>query len=231
MGEIGIGDYETFRKKYFGNFCNDENIKETFIDKSVRLSTPNYESDVDNEINSIEKYFDVYNQYSGEKLYIRLSYFLVFIITKNIKSIKDNLMEVFDAYSKYYNLPTDFDHHVDYEFVYPNYNNMEYEVDDYFDKIIESQIVTGEDCSELREILNNVINKFFNDKNEYSDEHTYIKLANRSIDCNDGTITITYKNKDTGKTYTGKIKVENLPSYVTNHKLFETIFRFKKNIL
>jgi hypothetical protein len=57
-----------------------------------------------------------------------------------------------------------------------------------------------------------------------------VNIESMDIDCGDGSVHITYFNKDTGKRYNGKVKVDNLPSYVTNYQLFENLITFKKNI-
>jgi hypothetical protein len=58
-----------------------------------------------------------------------------------------------------------------------------------------------------------------------------VKILNSQVDCEDGSIEIEYKNKDTGKKYTGSVKIDNLVSYLTNYQLFENYISFKKNIL
>ena len=233
ISEMGIGDYPSFKNRFFENFYHDEKIKEEFLYRCVNLTYSNYDNNVDIEIADIEKYIKVTNLFNGYKVIINTLGFIEFLLIKNINSIHDNLNEVLDEYCKHFNLPTEYEFFYDYKIIYPTYSDVQLssKVDDYFSELFENSVDMGDKCGDLRDILNNVINKFFKGGNDYSDEHTYIKLDNRNIDCVNGTIMVTYKNKDTGENYNGKIKVENLPSYVNNYKLFETIFRFKKNII
>lgn len=79
-----------------------------------------------------------------------------------------------------------------------------------------------EKCEDQKEFLVNIMKKYFDGSFELDNENVRIKINSRGkIDCENGTINITHLNKKTGKENTGNIKVENLPTYVTNLQLFE----------
>jgi len=64
-----------------------------------------------------------------------------------------------------------------------------------------------------------------------------ISLKSNEIDCNTGMVKVEYDNLDTGETFGGwrdkndGVKIDNLVSLMTNYKLFESIIKFKKNII
>lgn len=232
LRNIGIDNYETFKHGYFENFYNDDEIKSEFIHAWAILTAPNYEAHIETEINKIEKYISFDSTGHGDIIMIPAVHFIEYILTKNIHKINNNLDDILDDYCEYFHLPTEFYYDADYDYVYPTYENlkMRHEIDAYFDKILENP-ETGKACAGLRQTLNDVIKRIFKGNTRYSNEHVEIYLKNTNINCVDGTIGIRFTNKDTGKTFDGDVKVENLASYATNYKLFEMIFTFKKNIL
>ena len=65
---------------------------------------------------------------------------------------------------------------------------------------------------------------------EFENELVKIKLYPNKINQNKKTIFIDLTNKETGKTISGSVDIESLPTHFKNYKLFEALNRFKKLI-
>jgi hypothetical protein len=99
----------------------------------------------------------------------------------------------------------------------------------YFKKLFDDFEGTQE-CTQLRLQLSNIIQKLFKGSTEFENDKVRVEIPNLSIDCENQSVNIKFWNKETDKRYEGAVKVENLPSYVTNYKLFESIVDFKRFI-
>ena len=225
----GINNFEKFKLLYYENFYNDNDIQRKYIDESADLSDANYTSNINEMINDVEKYisFDQ-NYYRGPDVEVPIFMFIEFIVKNNITTITD-VGEILENYLNDNNVSSDYDSLYDYDREYADYSKLKNEVDDYFDKIFDSDN-SDEGCGILRQKFNDIIVRIFKDSYTFENEHVYIDIPKPTIDCEDESVYITYKNKDTGKSYKGNVKIDNLASYATNYKLFESYISFKKII-
>jgi len=229
---LGIINYEQLYEHYIDSFY--EVVKDDFSSAYASINAPNYESRIDESINEIQKYITITQDYSSYTVRVNLLYFVKFLIRDEITKIDNNTNQIIDDYISMYPIQTEYEYVYDYDVEYPKYdenNDITKAVDNFFDSIIDDDEEKNKGCLELRKKLNDVINNIFKGKNILDNEYVHIELPNYKIDCNDGSIIIKYLNKETNKKYEGKIKVDNLASYATNYKLFETYITYKKNIL
>ncbi len=229
---LGTLSVEQFEEEYYVNFIENSDIKSIFINKFSDKNSSTYDSACQIEISEIENFisFDYGNRYN-RVVYINLFYFLLYLMKHGITKINNNLIDVLENYIEEYSVPTSYDEDLLYSmnWVYPEYEDVQSDFEDYFDKLYED-INSLPECVRLRNVLNDVISKIFNGSMEFDNEVVYIKINSLQIDCDNGTINITYFNKKTNKKFSGKVKVDSLSSYATNYKLFETIIRFKEYI-
>lgn len=225
----GINNFEKFKLLYYENFYNDNDIQRKYIDESADLSDANYTSNINEMINDVEKYisFDQ-NYYRGPDVEVPIFMFIEFIVKNNITTITD-VGEILENYLNDNNVSSDYDSLYDYDREYADYSKLKNEVDDYFDKIFDSDN-SDEGCGILRQKFNDIIVRVFKDSYTFENEHVYIDIPKPIIDCENESVYITYKNKDTSKSYKGNVKIDNLASYATNYKLFESYISFKKII-
>lgn len=225
----GVINYEKFKFMYFENFCNDDKIQRDYIDKATDLSNAGYETNINEMINDIEKFISVdrYN-YRGVDFEIPIFRFIEYIVKNNITQISD-VAEILEEYCNDNGVNSSYDGIYDYDREFPNYEKFKSEVDDYFEKVFDSDD-SGDNCSELRQKFNDIIDRVFKGSYTFENEHVHIDIPKPSIDCENESVYIIYRNKDTSKSYTGNVKIDNLASYATNYKLFESFISFKKII-
>ena len=196
------------------------------------MSSNNYEAEAQKEIDEIEKYITVNQTYSKYEVYVTSLYFIQFIIKHEIVKI-DKIFDVFDDFINEYDVQTEYQGIYEYDREYPVYNeNSRFTsvINDYFEKIYDAA-EKGNDCAEYRKTLNDVMHRIFKDSTYYENEHVILSIQNLGIDCENGTVSVKYTNKDTGQKYDGNVKVDNLASYALNYKLFESYISFRKNII
>lgn len=224
-----ISNYEQFKNTYFENFYNNDKIQREYIDKYADLSNGNYDANINEMINDIEKFISVDRyHYRGTDIEIPIFRFIEYIAKNNITTISD-VADTLKDYCYDNNVNDSYDGIYDYEKEPPTYEKLKYEIDKYFDDLfdIENENVV---CQELRQKLNQIISQVFKGSDTFSNEHVYIKIPKRNIDCENQTVDIVYRNKNTGNSYNGAVKIDNLASYATNYKLFESYISFKKII-
>lgn len=233
--ELGAINYEYFKKDYFEMFYKNEKIKQLFIEESVSLSVDEYENIIEEHINDIEKYikFGGGGYYGGLEVEINVVNFLQFIVKENITTINDNLFEsIIESFIDDNDIPKSSDDYPEDIYNYGEYagwDKMEFGIEKFFEELIDDGEVTKE-CLGVRQKFNDVYSKIFKNNNFFENEHVRIKILSR-VDCSTGSVEIDFRNKDTGKSYKGDVKVENLASYATNYQLFESFIKFKKNVL
>jgi hypothetical protein len=145
---------------------------------------------------------------------------------------------VLDEYVSYCGHDGDYERTYDYNITYPKYENnyLSSKTDKYFDSLFDDAENSGE-CIQLRKKFNEILEKYFKGSTTYQNEHIRVRLKSNEIDCNTGMVKVEYDNLDTGETFGGwnskndSVKIDNLVSLMTNYKLFESIIKFKKNIL
>lgn len=230
--KLSILNFETFKIQHFEGFFNEENIREKYIGEVANMSSDNYDAEAQKQINEIERYITINQNYNRYEVYVTSLYFIQFIIKHEIVRI-DKIFDVFDDFINEYNIQTEYEGIYDYDREYPEYNvNVGFTsvVDDYFEKIYDAA-EKGHDCAEYRRTLNDVVHRIFKDSTYYENEHVILIIQNLGIDCENGTVSVKYTNKDTLKKYEGNVKVDNLASYALNYKLFESYISFRKNII
>ena len=230
---LGIKNYEIFQKNYFDNFLHNEKIKDSFIESITDLSREGYENENDKEADDIEKYIEFGND---DRYSVSVVYFVQFLITKGIVNIIEDtysVQDVMNMYIDFYNITREIDEPIyNFNMNYPKYDDdssFSKELESYFESLL-SDSEGAENCVELRKKLNTIVHDLFKGQDRFENDHVMVNIESMDIDCGDGSVHITYFNKDTGKRYNGKVKVDNLPSYVTNYQLFENLITFKKNI-
>jgi hypothetical protein len=238
--KVGIQNYETFKKYYFDNYVNNEKVKEALIEDITDLSSESYERYFEEEVKNIESFIE----FNSSTMDIDISRFVVTLLKHDIKSIGENgisLWDCIDLYISDNNLPTEYEGYYNYEMTYPvygEYNEITKVTENYLEEVLDED--DSEDCRKYRDMLDTVVSKFFKKVNYgffvYEDDNIMVMLKSLQIDCSEGTVSVVYQNKQTGKTYGANntpdgVKVENLVSLVNNYKLFESIINFKKNII
>lgn len=238
--KVGIFNYEQLEKMFLDRFLKNEKVLESFTDRTVSLTSPNYDSALTDHINDIKKYIDFDDAYRRKKITLNFVYFIVFLIKSNVTKIDENLSEIIDNYINFYNIETEYEGINDFEYDYPDYGDPDfaYVIDDFFynlgeedDEDDEDREEFREECERLRTKLTYVLSRLFNNSSKFENEHTFVSVDLLTVSCRDKSVNIEFKNKDTGKTYKGPVKIDNLSNYVTNYQLFENLITFKKNIL
>jgi hypothetical protein len=227
---LGYLNYEQFKADQYDNFVESDSLWDDYSSLFVNKNYGFYEDAVQLEVDAIEKYVDFDDRYREEKIIIRIPYFLLFLIKKGYTSINgtNELMEdVLNDYVSYYNVDNDYEGIWDYQQENVTYDEMKTFIENYFEEIMENSEGVNR-CSELRVILNNTIQNVFKGKTNIDNDEFRIIIPSLKIDCEKESINITYYNKKTGERFDGPVKVENLSSYGTNYKLFESIFSFKR---
>ena len=224
--ELRVINYEQLERLYYEDFKTDENLFYNFADKASDLSAANYQAAYTDMAEDIERYVDF--GYRGT-ISVSIGEFIKFLLQQDYKTIQNNLIEVLDEYVEFCGIYTEYEY-AEFDYVYPTYEQMEDKIDDYFNKVIESYSA-GEECPELRRKLFDIMDHFkFNDDHEYSNERVSVEIDLKSFDCEDQTIHMTYRNKETGKLEDGSVKIDNLANYLNNYSLFENYIKFKKII-
>ena len=236
----GISNYKIFKKYYLDNYVNNEKIKEALIEDVSDLSSESYESYFVGEVTRIKSFI----QFTNNTIDINIPKFIKTLLTHNIRSIDSEgtpLWNSIDLFISDNSLPMEYEGHYNYDMTYPEfgqYNEITKVTENYFEKILYDE--NNELCRKYRDMLDSVVDKLFKKDNfghySYEDENISVMLKSLDVDCSDGTVSVIYQNKQTGKTYgtnntPDKVKIENLSSLVTNYKLFEQVISFKKNII
>jgi hypothetical protein len=223
--ELGTPLYQNFHDSYFQMFIEDDSIQNEYLESITRKSYESYENDIQEEINNIKKYITINNN----EVSVKTTQFINFLTKNNITHIKNNLVTTLNQYideSKV--ISGEFEYYYNYDVEYPTYKDMETVVERFFNDLI-SDMENTKQCLEYRELFNDIFSRIFKNNTEYENEHVYIKIVDTRVNCEDGTVSIIYKNKDKKKEYNGNVKVKNLPVYATNYELFENYMRFIKN--
>jgi hypothetical protein len=237
---FSISNFEQFIKKFYSTYISKNDILDAFWSDIADLSYESYENGNTVIVDEIKKDIDISQQYRGFDINLGLVKFVKFILKKGYEEFDNDksLVEVLGDFVDYCGHDGEFERIYDYVITYPKYgdsNDLTRQTDKFFEYILEDVERSG-NCMELRETLNQIIQKYFNNYSKiYENEHIKIKLKSTEIDCDTGMIKIEYTNKDTGEKFGGwnepdGVKVENLVSLLTNYKLFESIIRFKKNL-
>ena len=228
---LGSFNYEQFKKDYFKMFYESEKIQQEFLDQSTRLNQESYEAEAQRSVNEIEKYIKIDTAYRNTNVELNIVYFIQFLVKNNITKFDsegDDLLNAIENYISEYRVATEYEYY-GYDGYTAGWNEMQSEIDDFFAKLIDDGEVT-KDCLETRQKFNDIHTKIFKNKNFFENEHVIVKIES-GVDCSNKSVEIYFQNKDTGKSYSGNVKVENLASYVTNYQLFESFVKFKKNII
>jgi len=226
---LGTPNYQSFKDRYFEGFLENDEIREGFIDGVVNKSTDAFEENIKDEIDAISGYIDV--DYDNE-IIINTVNFLKYLRKKNIEKIDGNIEDVLEDYASDYNVDSMaenyYEAYYNYGTTYPKYKDMESAVDKYFNNLLDNMEATKQ-CIEYREKFNMIYDRLFKNKPEYENENVYIKINDFKVNCDDGSVYITYFNKKKNKRYEGYVKIDSIPVYATNYELFESYFNFKRH--
>jgi hypothetical protein len=225
--EYGILDYEKFKTEFFDNFKNDNRVKEEVYNEYTNINVESYDSKCQELINEIEKYIS-FETYRGYRVDVNIGYFILFLGKKNIQSVTEYVEDLLDNYINHYNIQTEYEGVYDYNRREPKYEgNIQFAIEKYFDELFDDFEGTQE-CTQLRLQLSNIIQRLFKGSTTFENDKVRVEIPNLGIDCETQSVNIIFWNKETGQRYEGYVKIENLPSYVTNYKLFESIIDFKR---
>jgi hypothetical protein len=227
---LGSFNYGQFKKDYFQIFYQSDKIQQEFLDQSTRLNQESYEAEAQRSVNEIEKYIKIDADYRHTNVELNIVYFIQYLVKNNISKFDgegEDLLNTIENYISEYGIDTEYEYY-GYDGYTAGWNEMKTEIEDFFEKLIDDGEVTKE-CLSVREKFNDVRNRIFKNKDYFENEHVIIKLFS-GVDCSNQSVEINFKNKDTGKSYRGNVKVENLASYATNYQLFENYITFKKII-
>lgn len=227
---FGYTTYEQFKSDHLDDFTNNSSMWDTYSEAYVRKNTDAFESRAGEEVDAIEKYISFENNYRGDiNVVVSTSYFLLFLAKSGIKKIDGNeykIIDVLEEYIKHYKIDYDYEGIWDFNDVGVNYDDLKKDIEEYFDKRFEN-FEGVKRCTELRLTLNNVVKNIFKGSTFLENDEFILKLPSLKIDCDKESIDIIFNNKKTGESFRGPIKVENLASYASNYKLFESILSIK----
>lgn len=227
--QYGIISYEQFKTEFFDNFKNDNKINEEIYDEYVNVNVDAYDSECQELINNITKYIS-FETYRDNRVDVNIGYFILFLGKEDIQLRTEYVEDLLSNYIDHYNIQTDYEGVYDYNRQEPKYEgDIQFAIENYFDTIFDDFEGTQE-CTQLRLQLSNIIQKLFKGSTEFENDKVRVEIPNFSIDCENQSVNVKFWNKETDKRYEGAVKIENLPSYVTNYKLFESIIDFKRFI-
>ena len=227
--QYGIISYEQFKTEFFDNFKNDNKINEEIYDEYVNVNVDAYDSECQELINNITKYIS-FETYRDNRVDVNIGYFILFLGKEDIQLRTEYVEDLLSNYIDHYNIQTDYEGVYDYNRQEPKYEgDIQFAIENYFDTIFDDFEGTQE-CTQLRLQLSNIIQKLFKGSNTFENDKVRVEIPNLSIDCENQSVNIKFWNKETDKRYEGAVKIENLSSYVTNYKLFESIIDFKRFI-
>lgn len=230
--KTGYMTYDDFKSNLFHSFLKLDSIKEEFISTVVEATMPNYAAECDAIVDSIHQFikFDSYKQVS-----LSSPFFIQHLLKNNITKIdnEDHFEDIVDDYCMSNDVPTDHYQIDTYETVYPKPGDEHLRltslIEDKLNEIIDN-FTSHEECAKQQEYLTSIVRKYFNEYEYVDNKYIHLSLLDKQVDCETGNIRISYTNKETGRSYQGPIKVENLINYLTNHQMFEWFVTFKKNI-
>lgn len=239
--KFSIKNFDEFLQNFFDTYKKIDDVQDAFWSDIADLSAESYEEGNERIVDEIKKDISISSNYSGGyEVSLNIVKFVKFILKKGYEEVPEEEMlnDMLSGFVDYCGHAGEFERHYDYNIKYPKYGESNYltkETDKFFDYILEDTERSGI-CMQLRKVLNQIIQKYFNNySNVYENDHIKVMLKSTEIDCDKGTVKIEYTNKDTGEKFGGwnmpdGVKVENLVSLLTNYKLFESLIRFKKNI-
>lgn len=230
----GYLNYEQFKADHHDEFTKDDTIWDDYSELWVRKNTEPYESRAQQEVDAIQKYIWFDSNYRDEPtIVISLPYFLLFLAKSGIKKIDGEeyiMSDVLNEYISYYNIDYDYEGIWDFNDVGVEYKDLKDEIEKYFENKF-TNFEGVKKCNELRVLLYKVVKDIFKGGTYLENDEFILKLPEMKVDCDKESINVELKNKKTGETFKGPIKVENLASYATNYKLFESIINIKKRLL
>lgn len=236
---FSIKDYDTFLNNFFKTFREKDDVQDAFWSDIADLSYASYEEGNELMVDEIKKDISISSEYGGGyEVSLNIVKFVQFILKKGYEEIleEDMLNEMLSDFVNYCGHGGEFERIYDYNIVYPKYgeqNQLTKETDKFFDYILED-VQRSEGCIKLRQTLNQIIQKYFNNYNKvYENEFIRVKLPSTEINCDKGTVKVQYNRKSEGETIASgvtDVKVENLVSLLINYKLFESFSRYKKLI-
>ena len=225
--EYGILDYEKFKTEFFDNFKNENRVKEEIYNEYTNVNIVEYENTCQELINDIEKYIS-FETYKDNRVDINIGYFILFLGKKDIRSVTEYVEDLLSNYISNYSIQTEYEGVYDYNHREPKYEgDIQFAIEKYFDTIFDDFEGTQE-CVKSRLQLSDIIQKLFKGSNTFENDKVRVEIPNLGIDCDTQSVNIIFWNKETGKKHEGPVKIENLPSYVTNYKLFESVIDFKR---
>ena len=229
---FNIPNYNQFYEMFYENYKANDDIQEAFTDDAVELTIDNFQEAMKNRLKEITDIIDV--GYDRE-VDVSIVKFVQFLVKRNISKIDDNegidIFSMFDSFISDTGVPTEFEYTYDYQTVFPKFemerSDLKKKTIEYFDKLL-SDGPQAEECHKLRLQLNDILKKYFNGSDTYENEHYKVRIHGKSINCETGMVMVDFINKDTGEVIAGynkkngNVKVENLVSWMTNYKLFES---------
>lgn len=226
----GYQNYEQFKTDHYDNFVENDNMWDEyssyFVDKNARF----YEDAAQLEVDAIEKYIDFDHSYRGkETVIIRIPYLLLFLVKKGYKKIDGKDLYMTDLLAEYvseYDIDNDYEGIWDYQQEDVKYDELKPAIEKYFDDVLENNEGMKR-CSELRGVLNNTMQQVFKGQTYIDNDEFMVRIPSLKIDCDKESINVYYYNKKTGERFDGPVKVENLASFASNYKLFESVLNIK----
>lgn len=228
--QIGISDFNQFKKIFYDDFLNDEGLQETWFDKFIDKTHPNLENANNVKLKEYTSKIDIGDSYREIPIELSIPYFSKFLIENNITKIENNLIDVLENYvESHFGSWIEFED-VEYDLDYPTYKDLESKFNDFFDNLFEvfdSGVSSGE-CLRQINLLEKIKNDYFNGGNKFENNDVYFELKSNSIDCKNAMILVSYVNKKTNQKFEGRVKIDNIINYIQNKQLFENIIRVKR---
>ena len=164
---------------------------------------------------------DVEN-YHNPRITFKLQYYNQYVNKHNISKI-DSMDDFLEGYMEEHDIDTDnYDNEVEWD--WPPYDYFENDVKEWWEDMFTHEMV------EVREKLNMIKSKLFNNRNFYEDDDKFIRINDSNLDYGEKKVYIEYKDKKKNKEYKGWVLIDNLPKYVTMNMLAEAYFGFKRHI-
>ena len=228
---LRVKNFDQFYSLYGKIYAEDSKTINEFVDDVAYLSSESYSSIAEKEYEDIINFIDIntgsrYNKQDTRITLNKLS-FVMYLLGLDFEIIND-ICDTINEYCENNNVRGEYEGIYDYEMKYPKYPgsyDFNRYTDSYFEKIM-GDVDSFNECAELKRKFFEIKQKYFRNSTVYNNGvYTFI-LKSKDVNCDTGMISIKYYQNDGNGEVIGSgsndgVKVDNLVSLLTNHKLFE----------
>jgi hypothetical protein len=229
---------ESFMTWYSNHILDSDKVFDKYKDVYADGTSTELENAYQAEIDDIQKYIIVDGYSNVKTVKVSKVYFLLFILKNKINKIGEGnqyeyIEDVVNQYIEEYSIPTDFDEEPEYNYIYPTLKDMEGIFSDVLGNLAPSEDDDEHnECLKKKKELQQILGEYFDKDFKFENEHVYIEIKKpwlENFDCEKG-VEIEFKNKEKNTSYSGYVQVENLPKYITNYDLFESVLQIRKRL-